>query len=392
MRPTLTALIALTSILLAATPALAQPQSRIINGKPASTSTYPWLASLFITSEADAEMGGGCGGSLINSRWVLTAAHCFLNDDSSAVSQNVAARTRITLNSTDISQLSSSAIVVDAARVIIHPNYNPDSVSSANTHDFDIALVELKTAVNITPVSLFNGAMLANLPAIIAGWGATVGDGSASSDRLLATQLITVKQSACETAHEGFITSNMLCAGGFTDTDTSDTCQGDSGGPLFVMLPQGALQLGITSFGGSEDSNCGTPGSPGVYASVPALMSFISEHVPSVTTVNSLAQIRYSANVYDGATDVVTIPKVYAGNELYSVTLKHTGNLQFTLASAAALTQDDASAVPSFFDGAQNVLILPLVKVGADTFNVRLQHLGDFRFAVQSADTVQQAF
>jgi secreted trypsin-like serine protease len=387
MRDSLQAVVLIVILSFASTTVDAQ-QSRIINGKPASTATYPWLASLFITSESDSQKGGGCGGSLIASRWVLTAAHCFLNEAGDKVSENVASRTKMTLGSSNIANLSSSAIVVSAVRVIIHPNYNPNKVTSANTHDFDIALVELERSVNVTPVKLFTGSVPRNVPAIVAGWGATVGDGSESSDDLLATQLLTVDDATCASAHEGFITNNMLCAGGFTATDTSDTCQGDSGGPLFVMLEQGAVQLGITSFGGSDTSNCGTPGSPGVYAKLSQLISFVDLHVANVSTLASLSQIRVRSNIYDPVSDIVTIPKVYVGTDLFSVTLQHTGNLNFTLATAQPLSTDDATAIPSFFDGAANVLILPQVKVGADTFNVRLKHLGDFKFALETADAI----
>ncbi|MEX1056161.1 MAG: trypsin-like serine protease [Natronospirillum sp.] len=108
-----------------------------------------------------------------------------------------------------------------------------------------------------------------------------------------------------------------------TDTDTSDTCQGDSGGPLFANFTQGAMQIGITSIGGSETANCGTPESPGVYASIAALFSFINDNAEGFTVVNSLGDTRALKNTFDGATDLVTIPKVYVGSQNYSVTLKH---------------------------------------------------------------------
>ncbi len=169
-------------------------QNRIINGKRAQISQYPWLASLFIASVNDPQSGGGCGGSLIASRWVLTAAHCFLTEDGNAVSEGVAARTTVTLNTTNINEsISSNAIVSSASRVIVHPNYNPNKTSSQNTHDFDIALVELSTSVSITPVRLYTGALPTGMPTIVAGWGATKGDGTSSSDDLLATQLLVSK-------------------------------------------------------------------------------------------------------------------------------------------------------------------------------------------------------
>jgi secreted trypsin-like serine protease len=366
----------------------AQQQSRIINGKPASTATYPWMTSIFIQGGKDSDNGGGCGGSLIAPNWVLTAAHCFLNEAGNAIADDPAALTTVTLNTDNIVDVASGAIERSASRVLIHPSYQPDPETSANTNDFDIALVELSSAVNVMPVKLYTGALPAHLPTIVAGWGATVGDGSSPSDTLLQTQQLVSTAQVCNTAHEGVITANMFCADGYTNTDISDTCQGDSGGPLFVNLAQGAMQIGITSFGGSDTANCGTPGSPGVYASIATLFGFISDNVTGMTAVNSLADVRALRNAFDGATDIVTIPKVYVDSQNFSVTLKHTGNLNFFLASADENATDNPDAIPSFFDGANNKLILPQVTVGLETFNVTMRHLGDFKFSVETADPI----
>lgn len=362
-------------------------KSRIINGKSANITSYPWLASIYIGSESDPDNGAGCGGSLISSRWVLTAAHCFLNKAGDQVATGTAARTTVTLNSTNINEnISGNAVIAKVAQVIVHPSYNPNTATSANSNDFDIALVELSAPVSITPVRLFTGSIPTGVPVIVAGWGATVGDGTSSSDDLLATQLLTSKGAACTAAHEGLITSNMFCAGGYTATDVSDTCQGDSGGPLFIRLNQGALQLGITSFGGSDSAGCGTPGSPGVYANIAQLYGFISSHVTDASTLSSIASANTAFNRYDAGSDSVIIPKVYGGGVNYSVTLQHNGNYNFSLSAATQNASDNMDSVPAYFDETANVLVLPLVKVGADTFNVRLKHLGDFKFALESAD------
>jgi len=272
------------------TPATARGQeaSAIINGSKGSTSTYPWIVFL-----ADQDGEQYCGASLISPTWVLTAAHCFLNEDNNAVDIETGALSNIILNSDTVFPQAENAIVGAIGQIIIHPQYQPDEDTSPNANDFDIALIELTAAVDLQPVTLLAAdapAIAEGTEALILGWGTTAVDSDnesidPSNDLLTAAQKI-VGVEACTDSYGSSITSNMICAGGLSSTDTTDTCQGDSGGPLSIANGDSFIQVGIVSFGGTEGPACGDPDAPGVYASVSALAGFIQQHATDATFGN----------------------------------------------------------------------------------------------------------
>lgn len=263
----------------------AQESSAIINGTAGSTATYPWIAFL---TYADGQQY--CGASLISSTWILTAAHCFLNEANTAVDLVEAVKSNIILNSNTVSPLGPNAIRGAIGRIIIHPNYAPNEATSANSHDFDIALVQLTAAVSLQPIPLLAAGaptLAAGTEALILGWGNTAVDSENKSkdpsNILLKASQKIVGAAACGVVYGASLTANMLCAGGLTTTDTTDTCQGDSGGPLSIANGNGFIQVGIVSFGGNEGPACGDPASPGVYANVSVLAGFIRQHATDAT-------------------------------------------------------------------------------------------------------------
>lgn len=103
----------------------------------------------------------------------------------------------------------------------------------------------------------------------------------------------------------------------------------------------------------------------------------------SLATSAAVAQV----SAYDPASAVVTIPSVAVGNQSYTnVTLRNRGNFVFDLTGA----REQKPAMPgdalTTYDTATNVLTLPAVKVGGDTFlDVKLLNTGNFVFTLQSA-------
>ena len=259
--------------------------SAIINGEAGSISAYPWIAYLAYDKGEQY-----CGASLISPTWILTAAHCFLNEAGDEIDIETGAQSRVFLNTDTTTPPGSEAIEGAIGQIIIHPSYQPNAETSPNANDFDIALVEITAAVGLQPVSLLAAAapaITAGIEAIIMGWGTTAvneqNESTDPSDTLLQARQTIVDNDTCLEIYTDGITDNMLCAGGSASAPTTDTCQGDSGGPLSIASGTSFVQIGIVSFGGIGGPSCGDPDSPGVYASVSALADFIQQHATDAT-------------------------------------------------------------------------------------------------------------
>lgn len=229
--------------------------SLIVGGAAAPREEFPYLVSLQTGS-----FGHFCGGALISSDWVLTAAHCVKNIDLNML-QVVAG----------LQKLSDQNGVErhEADDIIIHPGYDQA------THDYDYALVGLSDESRFPPVILNTSEI--DIPdneadepmAIIAGWGATT-QGGALSQNLLRANVPLVSKPRCNDVYPGKISDRMLCAG--FERGGTDTCQGDSGGPLIIRSKRGRpLLAGVVSWG----YGCGQAGKYGVYSKVSAAMDWI---------------------------------------------------------------------------------------------------------------------
>ncbi|KAM9094836.1 tryptase isoform X2 [Sarcophilus harrisii] len=217
--------------------ACGQPResARITGGQASRITRWPWQVSL------QYKYYHLCGGSLIHSEWVITAAHCFQKPPK------------------------------------------------------DIALAKLNSPVRfketIQPICIPPSMMFfENVTMCWAtGWGEINEDIPLRRPWILQEiQIPLIDQKTCEKYyHMGMpfvetpvIYDDMLCAGSLLER--KDSCRGDSGGPLVCKVNEIWYQAGIVSWG----VGCGDPRFPGIYTNV----SFHTDWIKSVIMSKSSTQ------------------------------------------------------------------------------------------------------
>ena len=278
---------------------------RIIGGTAAAAGEFPFQVGLRIKYDATTYSNVFCGGTLISSQWVVTAAHC-LADLSSTERDNLYVHSgSITVAPLDTSYLTA------VSGYVINSSYD------SNTFNNDIALLHLASPVASAPVDYVsttaNPGFAAGTTATVTGWG----DTDASSvdsypDSLMQVDVPIVSTDTCNAAisYNGAITDNMICAG--LAEGGVDSCQGDSGGPLFVQNGDSTNTfIGVVSFG----DGCAQPNYYGVYTKIANYTSWIETNtgltvtglgVDFTNSSTAIAVIDGNSN-YDVDTSLITM-------------------------------------------------------------------------------------
>ncbi|MCS6938656.1 MAG: trypsin-like serine protease [Roseiflexus sp.] len=236
----------------------------VVGGGPVAPGDYPWLVGLLNASVQD-EADVFCGGALIDdgaptssSLWVLTAAHCLVDDGEVAPPEAI----EVLAGQQNLTQVQPNQRH-PVEEVIVHPLY-----ISGYALVNDVALLRLAAPVNVgatlriaTPADAARFAP--GVDAQIAGWGNLLPQTGVQQPDIAHKAVVKIVDNAtCNARYDRALGIEHLCAG-IMPNGGVDTCQGDSGGPL--MVPDGSgglLHAGIVSFG----QGCAWPNFPGVYA------------------------------------------------------------------------------------------------------------------------------
>jgi len=245
----------------------------VVGGEDATPAEWCWQVALINSLNQYL-----CGGALIGTQWVLTAAHCVTN----IVRAGDAIYVRV--GDHDLTQKfgSAGAQTLRVATTYIHHNHN------SQTLDNDIAILklhgeaELKQGVCLVCLPARGASQAAGKRCTVTGYG-YMGETGPIPLRVREAEVPIVNDNQCVrkinavTEKIFILPASSFCAGG---EEAHDACQGDGGGPL-VCEDDGYYELtGLVSWG----FGCGRRDVPGVYVKISSFIGWINQ----IISVNNL--------------------------------------------------------------------------------------------------------
>lgn len=263
----------------------ATPAAAIQGGTSVSKSAAPWLVAVLSREPNGDEYK--CSGSVIASRWILTAAHCVTDGaDNSALSPSA-----IRVLAPGVSPDIAGAWERGVAPLDVYPNGLYTYYSDGFYPWADIALIELEQRLPGTKLIKLDSPTAVNpigTPVRAYGWGVTTNRGTDAGSLARSVPLKLLSGSGDDTCRKWTVQNGwqgpaLICAG--STSQSVGICSGDSGGPL-VRPGRIPTQVGITSFSTAE-SYCSTYRRPGQFVRISSMRWWIDSIVGSDDLVAS---------------------------------------------------------------------------------------------------------
>jgi len=223
---------------------------RVIGGSTAGSGAVPHQIMLLRSGSFT------CGGSLIGTRTVLTAAHCIDGNENNPSVFTIRAN----------SLTSSGGQIIQVSKVNKHASYSSSSIN------YDYAVLHLASA--FTPgTNAAVGRLVASgsdpaggTSCQISGWGRTSSSSNTVSSVLKIATLSVIARATCSTRWGRTIPAQQVCV----HSTANSVCNGDSGGPLTI----GGAIAGVASY--VAGTACIHATIPNVYANVGPVVSWIN--------------------------------------------------------------------------------------------------------------------
>ncbi|MGR5169719.1 S1 family peptidase [Vibrio owensii] len=234
----------------------------IIGGQQASANQLPFFARLILHRTGSSQFANICGGTIVNDRYIMTAAHCVESDvftDGWTINDLRVLVKNPTMDDVFVEEFK------DVRSITIHPDYN-----ASDLWINDIAILELTRPItdNVQSITLPQdfGDYSNRSVFQIFGLGQTSTNDATGPNYLRWAEIQPLTDSQCSSLVSGFNSQESLCANGFPNRAYTGICSGDSGGPLTYQDGSGNYQqIGIVSYGSSV---CESPAIPSVFTEV----------------------------------------------------------------------------------------------------------------------------
>uniref|UniRef100_A0A4X1W7U1 EF-hand domain family member D2 n=2 Tax=Sus scrofa TaxID=9823 RepID=A0A4X1W7U1_PIG len=239
--------------------------ARVVGGENAIPHSWPWQISLqYLSGDTWKHT---CGGTLITSTHVLTAAHC--------ISNSRTYRVALGKNNLEVEDEEGS-LVVGVDSIFVHEKWNSLLIRN------DIALIKLAEPVELSDTIQVSclpeeGSLLPqDYPCYVTGWGRLWTNGPIAAELQQGLQPVVDHATCSQRDWWGStVRDTMVCAGG---DGVISACNGDSGGPLNCQAENGSWEVrGIVSFG--SGLGCNTYKKPTVFTRVSAYIDWIDQKI-----------------------------------------------------------------------------------------------------------------